>query len=74
MSLNSKISERRKFIQRLHSIGNNIPLRGNKNNTFFNFDKNVNSFISSKNYDILKYQKLPYFRRKKIILNIIIKE
>ena len=65
MSLNSKISERRKFIQRLHSIGNNIPLRGNKNKTFFNFDKNVNSFISSKNYDILKYQKLPYFRRKK---------
>ena len=65
MSLNSKISERRKFIQRLNSIENNIPMRGNKNKTLLNIDKNANSYINSKNYDIFKYRKLPYFRRKK---------
>ena len=69
MSLKSKSPERKKFAQRLNSLENNNAKRRKKNTTFLNIDKNVNSFINSKNYDILKYKKFPYFRRKKNYFN-----
>ena len=69
MSLNSKNSERRNFSKRLNSIENNKPKKGKSKKTLLNIDKNVNSFLSSKNYDILQYRKLPFFRRKKIYFN-----
>ena len=69
MSLKSKSPERKKFAQRLNSLKNNNAKRRKKNTTFLNIDKNVNSFINSKNYDILKYKKFPYFRRKKNYFN-----
>ena len=69
MSLKSKSPERKKFAQRLNSLENNNAKRRKKNTTFLNIDKNVNSFINSKNYDILKYKRFPYFRRKKNYFN-----
>ena len=69
MSLKSKSPERKKFAQRLNSLENNNAKRRKKNTTFLNIDKNVNSFINSKNYDILKYKKFPYFIRKKNYFN-----
>ena len=69
MSLKSKSPERKKFAQRLNSLENNNAKKRKKNTTFLNIDKNVNSFINSKNYDILKYKRFPYFRRKKNYFN-----
>lgn len=69
MSLNAKNQEKKKFSQRLNSIENNISKRRKKNKNFINIDKNFNSFISSKNFDILKYQKLSFFKRKKNYFN-----
>lgn len=67
MSLSSKKLEKKKCSQRLNSIENNAAKRGNK--TFVNYDKKTNSFINSKNFDILKFKKLPYFKRKKNYFN-----
>lgn len=63
MSLNSKNLDRRNFFHRLNSIESNIPKRRNNKKNFGKIDKNINSYISSKN------KKSPFFGRKKNCFN-----
>ena len=68
MFQNSKFQSKNNFFQRMNSTDNDFTKKRNKNRTFLNIDKNMNSYISSKNYDILKW-KISNIRRKKNYFN-----
>ena len=52
-----------KFFCRLNSIENNTSKKGNSKKNFGKIDKNINSYIGSKN------KKSPFFDRKKNCFN-----
>ena len=64
----SKFKSKKDFFQRINSLENDLSKKRNKDKAFLNIDKSMNSYISSKNYDILKW-KLFRVRRKKNYFN-----
>ena len=58
--MNNKLLEKKKFENRFNSIDIDISKKSYKSKTFLGFNKNINSFINSKNFNIIKCKKVSY--------------
>jgi len=67
--MNNKLLEKKKFENRFNSIDIDISKKSYKSKTFLGFNKNINSYINSKNFNIIKCKKVPYSKRKKNYFN-----